>query len=173
MDTSHRMLSLNRACRNRITTCKSARSIGIIALLVSFCLTPIGSVSAGLPDGWRYEATFPTGANINAVWAAAPNDVFVGGDGGVILRWDGTTWHTMNTPSQYDINAIHGTGPMDCVDIVLGGSVHGVPSGAIPSEDDAAVPTDKDVIGCSGPDGVDIGAGWERGLIAPTIRQPC
>ncbi|MDD8046020.1 MAG: hypothetical protein PHF14_06130 [Verrucomicrobiota bacterium] len=123
MNTSHRMLRLNRACRNRITTCNGARSIGIIALLVSFCLTPIGSVSAGLPDGWRYEATFPTGANINAVWAAAPNDVFVGGDGGVILRWDGTTWHTMNTPSQYDINAIHGTGPND-VWAVGGYSLH-------------------------------------------------
>jgi hypothetical protein len=64
---------------------------------------------AGLPEPWRYDGNYPTAANLRAIWAAGEND----GDGGVILHWDGVSWETMETPTQYDIYGIHGTGPSD------------------------------------------------------------
>ncbi|MGI6301761.1 MAG: WD40/YVTN/BNR-like repeat-containing protein [Verrucomicrobiota bacterium] len=112
METSPRWFRLRTIASHwlAILVPQLLRAIAIGLLLF---LSRTGIATAGLPEGWRYDGTYPTGANLFAVWAAAPEDVFVGGEGGVILRWDGATWQTMPTPTQYDINAIHGNGPND------------------------------------------------------------
>jgi len=78
--------------------------------LLAFWTTSVG---AGMPDPWRYTGAYPTGADLHAVWAAAEDDVFVGGSGGAILRWNGTEWETMETPTQKTIYDIHGVSASD------------------------------------------------------------
>ena len=50
-----------------------------------------GALFVNESGGW---ALLPTGtfADLSAVWAAAPDTLFVGGDGGVVLRLQGDTW---------------------------------------------------------------------------------
>jgi hypothetical protein len=42
------------------------------------------------------------------LWGSGPNDVYVGGDGGRIVRFDGSTWRLMQTASQRRIIGIAG-----------------------------------------------------------------
>lgn len=62
---------------------------------------------------WRFHTPYPQGNNLYAAWAADSNDVFFGGDGGVILRWNGEAWSQMETPTSKTIFAIHGTSATD------------------------------------------------------------
>lgn len=71
------------------------------------------SVAAGIPEGWRYATPLPQGATLRAAWAAGPDDVFVGGESGVVLRWNGTRWTSLNPPTQKTIFALHGTSSTD------------------------------------------------------------
>lgn len=94
----------------------------VAAVILTLCHCSISR--GGIPPEWRYENAFPTGAHLHAGWAAAENDVFFGGESGVILRWDGEHWNEMQTPTQKTINAIHGTGPSDVW--AVGGDYHTV-----------------------------------------------
>jgi hypothetical protein len=43
------------------------------------------------------------------VWGPAPNDVFVAGDSGTVLHWDGATWSRMNTGTREGLRRVWGT----------------------------------------------------------------
>lgn len=64
-------------------------------------------------EQWRYHHPLPQGNHLNAVWAVSPNEVYFGGDGGVILKWNGIGWTEMPTPTTRNIYAIHGTSSSD------------------------------------------------------------
>ncbi|MBL9138448.1 MAG: hypothetical protein JNK85_21445 [Verrucomicrobiales bacterium] len=68
----------------------------------------IGTGRAELPEPWRFLAPLPQGNSLLAAWAAAPDDLFVGGHGGVILHWDGRQWTSHRTPTHKTIFALHG-----------------------------------------------------------------
>lgn len=74
-------------------------------LLLTATLT---SAQAGLPAPWRFVTPQPQGNDLLCAWAPGPNQLYAGGHGGVILRWDGTRWTTESTPTQKTIFAIHG-----------------------------------------------------------------
>jgi hypothetical protein len=86
------------------------RFVGTIALVVCW---KIATLQAGLPTPWRFLNPLPQGNDLFAAWATATNDVFVGGHGGTILRWDGNHWTTQSTPTQKTVFGIHGTSPKD------------------------------------------------------------
>lgn len=75
------------------------------------------SVSSWIPgaqcDDWRFCYPLPQGNTLHAAWSAGPNDHFVGGDGGVIMRWNGSDWTIMDTPTEKSIFSIAGTSPTD------------------------------------------------------------
>lgn len=54
-----------------------------------------------------------TPIDLGAVWTDAPNDVWIVGDAGVILHFDGTSWTVTptNIPTNKGIGGIWGTGP--------------------------------------------------------------
>ena len=58
------------------------------------------------------------------VWGSGPDDVYVVGDAGVVLRWDGSTWTELFVGAPDDLVAIWGTGPDDIV--AVGGRSNGV-----------------------------------------------
>jgi hypothetical protein len=80
----------------------------LLALGVILHFSAVVSVEGGLPEGWRFTSTLPQGNTFHGAWAAGPNDLFIGGEGGVIMRWNGQTWSAMSTPTQKTIFAMHG-----------------------------------------------------------------
>jgi hypothetical protein len=80
---------------------------------VSRCsLTPPNPPNPPPPNG-GIKAPFPQGNDLLAAWAAGPDDLYVGGHGGVILHWDGSDWTPMETGTQKTIFAMHGTSATD------------------------------------------------------------
>lgn len=71
--------------------------------------------------GWCWEGSLPRGSSYRDVWGTGPNDVWVVGDGGSILHYDGWAFSRVpvldDNPAEALINplfkAIHGTGPED------------------------------------------------------------
>jgi len=92
------------------------RVINLVALLLIsgvFLFQAARPAHAGLPANWRFVTPLPQGNDMIAAWAAAPDDLFVGGPGGVIQHWDGTHWTQMTTPTTRTISALHGLSSHD------------------------------------------------------------
>jgi len=86
---------------------------GFFPVLLSLFGLALHCSGAGFPDNWRFVTPLPQGNDLNAAWAAAPDDLYVGGTGGVIQHWDGTNWTRMATPTSKTIFAIHGLSNQD------------------------------------------------------------
>ena len=71
------------------------------------------AITAGLPPNWRFVTSLPQGNHLLAAWATTPNDLHVGGHGGIIMHWDGKAWTQMSTPSQKSVYSIHGLSGSD------------------------------------------------------------
>ena len=65
------------------------------------------------PDGWCWENPLPTGNTLNAVWAVAPTDVWIVGDRGTVLHWDGATWTAMRAPTDGNLNDVWASSATD------------------------------------------------------------
>lgn len=85
----------------------------LLAVWLAFSACGASVVQAGLPANWRFITPLPQGNDLLAAWAAGPDELYAGGHGGVILRWDGQAWTTMATPTQKTITAIHGLSASD------------------------------------------------------------
>ena len=49
----------------------------------------------------------------NGVWGSSNSDVFAVGDGGTILHYDGSTWTTMNSGTNYSLTGVWGSTSSD------------------------------------------------------------
>lgn len=78
----------------------------LITALFSFLF--LSRLDAGLPAPWRFVAPQPQGNDLLAAWSPAPDKLYAGGHGGVIMYWDGSKWTVQTTPTQKTIFAIHG-----------------------------------------------------------------
>lgn len=76
----------------------------VLLFAIGFC----GLANAGLPSPWRFVSQQPQGNDLLAAWAPAPDQLYAGGHGGVIMYWDGQKWTAQTTPTQKTIFAIHG-----------------------------------------------------------------
>ena len=47
------------------------------------------------------------------MWGTSANDVYIGGDGGTIVRYDGVRWQTLGVPTTRDLRTIWGRGPTE------------------------------------------------------------
>lgn len=57
--------------------------------------------------------TTPTTLLLRAIWGSAPNDLFIVGEAGTILRYDGVRWYEMDSPTTVALRSVWGTGPTD------------------------------------------------------------
>ncbi|MGI5865047.1 MAG: hypothetical protein ACOX6T_23750 [Myxococcales bacterium] len=68
-------------------------------------------------DGRSWSAPeLPTTATLRAIWASAPDDVWVAGDSGTLLHWDGERWARFPNPlwrGEARIVSVWGSGPSD------------------------------------------------------------
>jgi len=63
-------------------------------------------------DAWCV-VTVPKTVTFNAVWGAAANDVWVAGDAGTLLRWNGSAWSSVPSGTQSDLRALTGSSARD------------------------------------------------------------
>jgi hypothetical protein len=56
--------------------------------------------------GWQSIST-GLKSNLRAAFAPREDDVWCVGDDGVILRWDGSKWNRVTSPTSQDLNAVH------------------------------------------------------------------
>ena len=59
-------------------------------------------------DGWCVVSS-PTSANLTSVWGAAEDAIWAVGDGGSIVRWNGTTWLSEVSPTAAGLKSVWGT----------------------------------------------------------------
>ena len=74
--------------------------------------------------GWIWQDPLPQGADLKALWGSKSDDIWAGGDGGILLHWDGRTWTSFRTTEQSDINAIWGNGTGAVWAIDNSGNIH-------------------------------------------------
>jgi uncharacterized protein YjdB len=65
-----------------------------------------------------------TVSQLLGVWGASEDDVFMGGDAGIILHFDGTSWSQMSNPSSVQVWDFWGTSGSDVFAVGGGGIVH-------------------------------------------------
>jgi hypothetical protein len=53
---------------------------------------------------------FPVG-----LWGSGPKDIYLGGDGGRIARFDGASWHVMQTPTTHRVMSISGVAGLGAI----------------------------------------------------------
>ena len=73
--------------------------------------------------GWNPVAGLPVTDPLNAVYGFASDEVFVVADNGVIIRFDGISWFTMNNATSESLFAVWGTSPSDVYAVGAGGRI--------------------------------------------------
>ncbi|MBI2868234.1 MAG: hypothetical protein HYX96_00205 [Chloroflexi bacterium] len=79
-----------------------------IILLAVWLVLP--QSAAAKSPAFRGEVQRSGGANLNGVWGSSARDVFAVGDGGTILRYDGTSWSAMTSGTSSPLTGIWGSG---------------------------------------------------------------
>jgi len=87
-------------------------------------------------DGYCWENPVPAGGMLTAAWASGPNDAYVAGGGGRILRFDGTVWKTEVEPDgRAWVEGLWGSGPDDVIAVGDEGMIRHRKGGKWQSED--------------------------------------
>jgi len=87
------------------------------------CADPIYHYG-GSGDTWeRLKGGSGINKNLNAIWGASKSDIFAGGSGGVMYRYDGSKWTSMTSFSTKDIQGIWGRGSSDVFAVDSEGTV--------------------------------------------------
>ena len=71
--------------------------------------TPSGTKKAC----WQAYQLASSPSTLHDVWTDGPGDVWVVGDGGLILRYDGTSWHKIPSGTQANLNSVWGPSGTD------------------------------------------------------------
>jgi len=79
------------------------RFFAALALGALGCSGDATGPSAGETVPW-------TDASLRRVWGSAPDDVWVVGTRGAVLRYDGSVWHALDSNTTEQLNAISGCG---------------------------------------------------------------
>lgn len=76
------------------------------------CMAPDAIVDGALPDGGTAmpeDMESPSsGFDLHAVWGTGASDVWIVGDQGMVLRWDGTALRPVTTPIRIGLKSVHG-----------------------------------------------------------------
>ena len=70
--------------------------------------------SSGAAGGqWVWQSDVASSAQLNAVWASAPNDVWAGGDSGAMVHWNGSAWSVVPASTISHVHGIWGASAID------------------------------------------------------------
>lgn len=79
--------------------------------LIGADLTPPFSTPVCNATGWCWEQPSPSGNTLNKVWAASVSDVWVVGEAGIILHYDGSRWSQQASGVDVTLFDVWGTSP--------------------------------------------------------------
>jgi len=83
-------------------------------LLVYVLVVASTSWAQGEPGGWSWLNPLPQGNSLNGLWGTAANNVYVVGDYGAVLHYDGSAWTVLeDIPTRKDLHGVWGAGPND------------------------------------------------------------
>lgn len=75
-------------------------------------------------QGWKPESSPVSGIAFRGAWGAAEDNIYVVGDSGKILHWDGKNWSAVtSSPTTQNLYAIWGTGPNNIYAVGQGGTL--------------------------------------------------
>ena len=60
-------------------------------------------------DNWCWQNPMPQGNTIKDIWASSPDNVWVVGDYGTIMHWDGNNWNNISCGTENSLNGVWGT----------------------------------------------------------------
>ncbi len=80
-----------------------------------------GSFCVG--DGWCWQRPLPFGADMNAAWGSAANDVWAVGNGGILAHYDGASWALQPSGVVSDLLAMWGSAAHDVWAVGSGGTI--------------------------------------------------
>src|SRR5262249_51217841 len=63
--------------------------------------------------GWCWDIPLPQGNLLKAAWAASPTDLWVVGEVGTLLHYDGTSWSSAPRLTTEALNGVWGSAPGD------------------------------------------------------------
>jgi alpha-tubulin suppressor-like RCC1 family protein len=89
---------------------------------VGYALLTVAIPGAAAMASWT-SMSGGTSLLIRDVWCAAPTDCFAAGDGGLVLRYNGTSWSTMSSGTTSDLKGIWGFSGSDVYLVGNGGVI--------------------------------------------------
>ncbi len=60
-------------------------------------------------DGVRHDLSLPDGSSVRSLWASGANDIWVGGEEGLLAHYDGRDWEALRTGNCSAVVALWGT----------------------------------------------------------------
>lgn len=75
--------------------------------------TPSSLDNLCIEDGWCWERPSHFGANLKSIWGSSWSDVWVVGEGGTLLHFDGSEWKRWPAITPERLESVHGSGPDD------------------------------------------------------------
>jgi hypothetical protein len=64
-------------------------------------------------DGWCWSNPAPIGSDLRGIWATTEDDVWIAGERGAVIHFDGEEWSQASQPTSYDFHAVWASGPDD------------------------------------------------------------
>jgi hypothetical protein len=84
---------------------------------------PMAATRVCSSDGFCWEAPLPQGETLHAAWSAAADDVWMVGEHGVLLHYDGASFRNVGAGTQEPLLAVHGSAADDVWAVGGGGVV--------------------------------------------------
>ena len=90
---------------------------GVLILLAAFLLPLIphqpAMAATTSVDGWEWQNPLPDGRFFQGIWGSSSTDVFVVGQDGALLHYDGTSWAEMSSGTTLGLYGVSGSSPSD------------------------------------------------------------
>ena len=114
--TSGNGIGESRPIDLRPSDCPAAEGGSIFSNPVDFTSAKINEQKSHLT--WTIQLS-GTNQTLNAIWGSSSSDIFVVGNEGTILHYDGSNWNPQNSGTENPLYSVWGSGPSD---VFAGGS---------------------------------------------------
>ena len=76
-------------------------------MITAFILSLLLSDSVSYAYGWQ-QASLPSSVtqDLYAVWGSSDGDIYVAGESGTLIYWDGSTWQVITTNTLFDLTSL-------------------------------------------------------------------
>lgn len=107
---------------------RAAIAILIVFLLFSTLFSALPTAGPAVatvvsPDGWAWQNPVPQEGSIYDIWGSSDNCVYVVGEDGMILRYNGNSWVALSSGTTNRLNCVWGSSANDIYAVGDGGTI--------------------------------------------------